>query len=854
MLDEELGIDPGRELVSLYETLLRQEDQSPSVVAAPAGTAAAAVLPSVLPRPLSSFVGREDDLDRIVALLDGSRLVTLTGPGGVGKTRLAVEAAARTLATGPAADGVWLVELGGLQDRELLAETVAETMGLADEVGLTADPSSTRGAAKRVAAVLRERRALLVLDNCEHLVDEVAVFLRDLLGATAELTVLCTSREALGITGEAVWSVPSLALPPPGEHVDRAALARWGATTLFLDRVRDADPQLVINDVDARDVVEVCRRLDGIPLALELAAARVRTLGVADLADRLEDRFAVLTGGDRTAQPRQQTLEAVIGWSWDLLDHAERTLFRRLAVFAGGVTLDAIEQVCSAPHDLPRERVMEVVAALVDKSMLVADRRSRPARYRMLETLHVYAADRLVDSGEDGVFRDRHADHLLALVADTVPRLRARQQLVAMDDLDRLLDDVRAALRWLEAHDDAGRGGRLATELGWYWYLRGHRAEGLRWLATFADRAAPREAALAALWSALLAPTADLGADLSGRMQDIAEILDQHGTREDATFAALIFGAVLVASGDQIGAARQLEVARTIIDQSADRGDAAIADLLTGRVRQALGDVDSAESWFRAALDRFIDLGDRWGQVECLASLLSLAEITGDVDAALRHADRGIDLAVELRLAELETVLQSRRAMVAMLADDGAAAEASLQRARRLADELGPEMVGGTVDLAAGFVALRSGRLDDAAQLFGRVLAWLGDAPFPAIRAHALARLGTVAELAGDLDRAATLHRDSYEQACQTGDPRSVALALEGLAATYAATGRGEDAAVLLGAAQARRASVGLPLPEVERADVERAGSAARAAVGDRRFAAALERGRTLPDEQLPIA
>ncbi len=853
VLDEELGIDPSRELVSLYEILLRQEDQPPtSIVTRQVPAAPAAVLPSVLPRPLSSFVGREDDLDRVVDLLGGSRLVTLTGPGGVGKTRLAVEAASRTVDDGPATDGVWLVELAGVQDPDLLSDTVAETIGLTDESAVAAGVAAPRTAAARVTAALQHRRALLVLDNCEHLVDAVTGFVRDLLGSAHQLTVLCTSREALGIAGETVWSVPSLALPPTGEEVGPDALSRWGATMLFVDRVRDADPDLVIDEAATRYVVEICRRLDGIPLALELAAARARTLGLGELADRLDDRFAVLTGGIRTALPRQQTLKAVIGWSWDLLDAPERTLFRRLSVFAAPPTLDAIEKVCSDPHDLPPGRIVEVVGLLVDKSMLVADRRSHQARYRMLESLHAFAADRLADSGEADTFRDRHADYLLAVAADTVPQLRTRHQLEAMDRLEHLLDDLRAALRWLETTGDGQRGGRLATELGWYWYLRGHRNEALHWLATFAERAALREAAVATLWSALLAPAADTTIHLPDRMQDAADALDECGKPEDRTFAALIVAAGLIAVGDQARALEKLDTARALIGQSGNDSHAADADLLAGNARLMVGDVDHARPWLEAALGRFAARGDRWGQVQCLASLLSCAEMIGDLPAAQWHADRGIDLAAELRLQELAAVLHSRRATVATLAGDDRA-KASLRRARHLADELGAETVTGSVDLAAGFVALRAGQLDEAGQHFEQVLAWLGNAPLPSVRAYALARLGTVAELTGELDRAADLHRDSYLQAARTGDPRSIAFALEGLAATYAASGRPADAAVLLGAAQARRASVGLPLPDIERADVDRAETTARASLGAEAFEAAVERGRTLASDQLPI-
>ncbi|HSI93357.1 MAG TPA: AAA family ATPase, partial [Jiangellaceae bacterium] len=832
--------------------ILRQADEPPPrTPEAPADPKPPPPGTSRLPRLFSSFVGRDGDLDRVVDLLAGARLVTLTGPGGVGKTRLATEAAVRALESGLAPDGGWLVDLSALNDPALLDEAVAQALDLRSGSGPIAAPAAN--VRDQVVAALSGKRALLLLDNCEHLVAAAAGFARDLLARTGLVTMLSTSREALGMPGETVWSVPSLALPPEGAAPVPEDLRRWGATQLFVDRAKAADPDFVLDPATAPLVMEVSRRLDGIPLALELAAASVRTLGLSELAARLDDRFAVLTAGDRTAQPRQQTLRAVIEWSWDLLDDSERTLFRRLSVFGGGATLAAIEAVCSDPDHVPAGQVVTLAAALTDKSMITVDRRDRPARHRMLETLRAFATGRLADSGEEAELRRRHADHLLAVATAEVPKLRTADQLDAMRRLDGERDNVRAALRWLDEAGDDVRGARLAVELGWYWYLRGLRTEGLHWLSAFSAGAEPRERALARLWSVFLAPDRTGGPPVPQRIEDAATTLAEHGSPADRTFASLVASVLYVSLGDGSAAARHRATSRALIEETGDEQDAAIADFVEGQARLIVGDLAAGLPWLEAALDRFTSLGDRWGQVQCLVALLSCAEMTGDLVAALGHADRGIERAGELRLREMEAILHCRRATVATLAGDHDAAAHSLDRAGQLADELGTEVVAGNVSLAAGFLAMRSGHLDNAERHFERVLDWIGGSPYPALRSYALARLGTVAELKGDHNRAIRLLRGSYADASTVGDPRAVAFALEGLAAAFATSGRPLDAAMLLGAAEARRASVGLPLPAAERADVDRAEAAARTHLGDAAFEEAADRGRSSGPEQLPL-
>jgi len=351
-----------------------------------------------LPAPLTSFVGRERDLARLEGLLGQARLVTLTGPGGAGKTRLALELASGVLGRFP--DGVWLVDLASLSDASLIAAAALSAVGAPGQPG--------RPAIDTLAGFLIRRRALVVLDNCEHLVDGCAELAGRLLAACPEVKVLATTREAMNIPGEVLWKVGPLTVPDEGCAVD--GLQSSEAVVLFTDRTRAVEPDFEITTQNAGAVTQICRRLDGMPLAIELAASRVRSMAVQELSSRLGDRFRLLTGGARTALPRQRTLEATITWSYDLLSEEERVVFDRLSVFSGGCTTDSARRVCSGGA-VSEERVLELVGLLADRSMLVADKNGEPkTRYRMLETLRQFGQERLAARGQSGAVRERHLE------------------------------------------------------------------------------------------------------------------------------------------------------------------------------------------------------------------------------------------------------------------------------------------------------------------------------------------------------------------------------------------------------------------------------------------------------------
>ncbi|TDC71490.1 BTAD domain-containing putative transcriptional regulator, partial [Streptomyces hainanensis] len=460
-LAEELGVDPGPELAGLHAAILRQD-----LVAAPRSARPRSRLPS----QLTGLVGRERELAEVGRLLPSCRLVTLAGTGGVGKTRLALAVAERA-SEAALPDGVWLVELAAC-DADGVPEAVAAALGVRDDAPGGGDLTG------RTAEALRDRRALLVLDNCEHLVDAAAALAARLLAAAPELRILATSREPLGIRGERIYPVGSLE-PPDAVRLFAARAA--AAAGFRLDEANQAA------------VAALCRRLDGLPLALELAATRVRTLGVRELAAALDDRFAVLSAGARDAPPRQRTLRAVIDWSWELLGEPERVVLRRLAVLADGCARDAVTLVCGGDLD--------ALALLVDRSLVVAEE----GRFRLLESVAAYALERLREAGEEEAVRDRHADHYAALAERAAPGLRGPRQCEWLDRLDAEAPQLRAALEWAAGRGAAERAMRLANSLSWYWYLRGRRGEARRFLALALAAEGPAPAGVRAVAGAWLA-------------------------------------------------------------------------------------------------------------------------------------------------------------------------------------------------------------------------------------------------------------------------------------------------------------------------------------------------------------
>ncbi len=431
-----------------------------------------------LPLHLSSFVGREDEIVEVRRLLAKSRLVTLTGVGGGGKTRLALEAVRDLPAPFP--DGIWLVELAPLSNPALATSFIASTLGLMN------DPN--RPPLDALLNYLCDRQLLLLLDNCEHLIETMARLVDTLVRHCPDLHILTTSRERLEIDGEAVWLVPPLGLPPADEHDSIEALIGHDAISLFVERATAALPSFSLTEGNAAAVATLCRRLDGIPMAIELAATRVRLLRVEEIVAQLEDRFRFLTGVNRAAPPRHQTLRALIDWSYDLLPPTEQRLLRRLSVFAGGFSLGEVEAICDEEGE---GGVLDRLAQLVNKSLVVAGRVSgEQTRYNQHETIREYGLERLAEEGAVEAMRDRHAMFYCRLAEEAEPQLYQAGQMLWMDRLEETYDNLRAALNWaLVDHPPATETGlRLAAALAYYWEMRGILVEGHRWLTAALEK------------------------------------------------------------------------------------------------------------------------------------------------------------------------------------------------------------------------------------------------------------------------------------------------------------------------------------------------------------------------------
>ncbi|MFB4269679.1 BTAD domain-containing putative transcriptional regulator [Nonomuraea sp. GTA35] len=803
----ELGLDPGPELAALHQAMLRQD---PSLAPPRPRTN--------LPAPLTELIGREQAVAEVGALLGAARLVTLTGPGGVGKTRLALAVAG--LAADAFPDGVWLVELAGASGgTATVAEVVAAGLDVRDDTATGSRPGvRPAGLAHRLADALRDRRLLLVLDNCEHVVEPVAELVDLLLRAAPDLRVLATSQESLAIPGETLYAVPPLALPIPGTDPARAA-----SVQLFVARAAATAPGFALDEASAPSVAAICRRLDGLPLALELAAARVRTLGVRGVADRLDDRFHLLTVSGRGRPARQQTLRAVIDWSWEQLTEQQRLILLRLAVHPGGCTLEAAEAVCAGPGLDPGADVAGLLDQLVARSMVES---SGGVRYRLLESIAAYCLDRL--AGDDPVFQRRDL-YYTELAERAGPHLHGPAQRQWLDRLDTEAPNLRATL---EHTTDPVLALRLVDALAWYWYLRGRHREGRASLA--AALALPgAQCSRTAAWETGFAMLTGDGTDLLRRSRTAARALDTRDARSRwfLALAHLSFGDAATAEG-------LLTEALAGFRAAGDRWGEAAA--LASRAKQAMfqGDHALAERSGSRSLASFAELGDGWGRLQASDMLGYLAEITGDYERAARLHREGLRIAEDLRLWTDASYRLSSLGRLALLTGDLDGSRELHERGRRLAAEQSNSFAEEFARVGLGLVARRAGDLDTAEQLFQQSLAWNRrleadyGLPFYGVTLL-LAELGFIAEQRGDLATARSLHEEGLAAAREVGDPRAVALAREGLAGVAAAEGAYEEAAALLGEAAALRESVGAPLPPAERGDVDRIAAAVRAALGE---------------------
>ena len=794
-LGEELGTDPSPALRTRHAELLRAADRP-------------AVPRTNLRATVTSFVGREDDLRAVRAGLAAGRLLTVVGAGGAGKTRLAGEVAAALVSAGEAAvaDGVWFVELAPVSDPDAVAQAVLEGVGVRDLAVADAHADRTpRSPRQRLLEVLQTSSCVLVVDNCEHLVDSVAGLVSEVLGRCPSVRVLATSREPLGIDGERLHPLGPLAVPPEGAGPREAEATP--SVRLLLDRARAVDPSV---QADAA-VVEIVRRLDGLPLAVELAAARLRSLSTAEVAERLADRFQLLTGGRRTAAPRHRTLRAVVEWSWDLLTPREREVADHVAVFASGADEAAVAAVApSWRAGADAAELTDVLHALVDKSLLVAARTAEGTRFRMLETLREYGTERLAEQGTLPAARAAHAAHFADVARTIDPLLRGPRQQEALLALDQRREDLLAALRFLVDDEQAAAAVDLVVHLGWYWMLRETNREAARWLGQVLAVPGVDDvpgATLAAALHALLevgdSPAGGPAGGTAGRapMAEAGRRLSAAGLGHPA--AAVLVPVLLMLGGDRAGAEAAVE---GLLDRP-DPWVRAAARMVRLNAAENDGDLLVVRADVQPAVEEWTAVGDRWGLAAVLTVRGRLRTMDGDLGGAAQDLERARACIEHLGGTADQVLVAMRLADLRLRAGDvdGARAHVAEMRDERFLGQ-SEDLRTLLVLVAEAAVARVAGDRPALEQVARDLGAHLGAHADPSsFRAHGNAvghaSATSVALALGRSAEAREHLREAYRHGVLTEDRPILAVVASAAAEVTDAESRPEEAALLLGVA-----------------------------------------------------
>jgi len=673
-----------------------------------------------LPVFLTTFIGRKKEQAEIISLIGKYRLVTLTGSGGIGKTRLSVKIGEQLLAD--YGNGVWLAELASLSDPDLLPQTVAGLFGLTAQSNI---PST-----EMLVNFLRTKTLLLVLDNCEHLLNSCALLADSLLKNCPKLKIIVTSREALGIMGEVTYRVPSLQLLDGQQAIEK--IREFESIRLFEERCQLVQPDFKLTLENVASVAQICNRLDGIPLAIELAAARVRSLSMEQIAARLNDRFRLLTGGSRTALPRHKTLRAAIDWSYDLLAEEERVLLHRLSVFAGGWTLEAAQAVCSC-DPVCADDVLNLLAHLVNKSLVVFEQRDSEMHYRMMETIRQYARDRLLESHEAETIRDCHLDFFMAFAEQVEPKLRGPEQMQWLDRLDVEHDNLRAALEWSLGEGRVEKGLRLAAALTWFWERRGYWSEGRERVESLLIQ--PEAAAKTLIHAnglfAASVMTSSLGAAWVGGsntsrpyLEETIAIAREHGQAGKRLCAlAMTFLSNNLYADNPALAQAQYDDAWAIVQELDDKWISALLLHQRGHWFKRQNDDRAGRKSFEDSMRLFRSVGDkRWAAI-LFSDIADICFVQGDLAGARLRLEQNLQYFRETK---------DRQHICFTLASLGeiARAEGSFDLAKRfhvegleIARELGGKMQIANASLNLGFVAVYDGELDSARSLFVESLA-----------------------------------------------------------------------------------------------------------------------------------
>jgi len=804
---------------------------------------------SNLPAQLTSFVGREKELADVKRLLDQTHLLTLVGPGGTGKTRLSIQAAGEQLDRYP--DGVWLVELAPIRDPLLVPRTTAIAIGLREE--------PQRPVVDMLCDYLRDRQTLIILDNCEHLVDACARLADRILRAAPGVRLLASSREALGIGGEVTYRVPSLGLPDLSHLPAVESLDQYEAVRLFIDRAASAVPDFTVTNDNAPALAQICYHLDGIPLAIELAAAKIRVLSVDQIARRLDDRFRLLIGGSRTALERHQTLRAAIDWSYNLLPATEQVLFRRLAVFVGGWTLEAAEAV-GAGGPVRGEEVLDLLEQLINKSLVLMEERRAGTRYQLLETIRQYAGEKLAESGENEALHDRHLEYFLGLAESAAAHLIGPEQLGWLPLLEADHENLRAALERSLSRPGAEAALNLCKNLGWFWEIRGYWYEGLNWLRR-----------------ALAKPAqADSGSEKIARARALytcAHRQFQHGEPSEQILASAEESLALAAA-------------------ASDRRDTAIARYYVGLALRMRGEVDDqASALMEQSYAEFRELNDLFWQARSYARLgfqlarqgkssfrevclksLELARQAGErltlADALTDYADWLVrnnqvhaarECAAESDRLYLEIGSESTSVNAALFAEiawsqgDTRKSQALYMELRQRCSLLGVRSYSSLCTANLGLLAIEAGALDQARAYLEDALALAREAGWKLLIAFRLAELSNLFFLQGKLEQFKRSFRECLSLKSYLARHNKLYILMTILDSLYLAGPA--ISARLLGAIHYAESEHDTPLRPVEKRHWKRVENRTRSALGEAAFESAFHSGQRMTlDEALDLA
>jgi predicted ATPase/predicted Ser/Thr protein kinase len=753
-----------------------------------------------IPIDLTSFIGREKEVAEVCELMRTCRLLTLTGVGGTGKTRLALQAARKLLDN--FRDGVWVVELSTIFESGQVLRAVAGVLDMRDQ--------PNRPLLDSLVDFLRPRNLLLILDNCEHLITACAGTTGHLLSSCPDLKIMATSRESLGVPGEITFHVPSMKQPDNDRLMDLEEIWEIESMQLFRDRVLSVMPDFRPDQKQTEAAAKICTRLDGIPLAIELAAARVRVMPVEEIYARLSDRFRLLTGGSRSAMPRQQTLEALIDWSYDLLTENEKVLLRRLSIFSGGWTLEEAEKICSDDL-LDKQDILDVLARLVDKSLVNSDTRGFEARYAMLETIRQYARNKLIQSGESEAIRDRHMECYAEFADRVAPELWRGEQVKWMDRLEEDHDNLRAALEWSlcetcgKEHTLAGL--RIAASIFVFWLVRGYWSEGLDWMLKLLahpliiDLKDPIKNRL--IYSAGFI-TKELG-DLHSARKYFEEALNAARQQQDQRTLAF----ALLGLGEIAMIERFSDKAGTLIDQSLtifrsldDQVGIALALSRKGGLTADRQGYEKAKLYYQENLAVCRNLGHLLGIAGTLMALGRIETYYGDKNQGRKYLEESLSIFRESKDKSGIAGALSAIGYADLYDDDLVSSKEKYEEVLRINRELRSSPGIGSALIALGEISRAQGDYTSAREYYEEALdinEGLGQVGIVMVVAH---NLGYVAKQQGDLQQALNYFRRSLGLAKERGVNRFIYYCVVGIATVYVAMDRLEDAVNLFSTAE----------------------------------------------------